>query len=109
MIRTLVHFHSFAGSLAAYRRWILFSPSTVFGVSAATMRASQDDFATTSELSKLVLESDAPFLRSKGRRHLPHDLLDAAIWLARHKGLHVRAVLGATAHNAAHFYGMRLQ
>ena len=102
-----IHIHSYCGSLDLYRRWLRRFPSTIFGISKATLRANQIDFASVSELQKLVLESDAPYQRtSTGAPRSPLHLADLAEWVAKPRGLPTRVVLGATAHTAARFYSL---
>lgn len=100
-----IHLHSFVGSVEDYRMWVRHFPRTIFGVSTATVASHVSaGFARLADMRKLVLESDAPHMRSSQGRNHPHALTQQAEFLSRHRGIPVRAVFGATAHVARTFY-----
>jgi Tat protein secretion system quality control protein TatD with DNase activity len=95
-----IYVHCFTADMPVYEFWIRRFPATVFGVSPATIRsADSQEFCRRADLSRVVLESDAPYL---GRRAF--DVLPQADHLANLRLISRRAVLGATCHTAARFF-----
>ena len=100
------HLHSFVGNLGDYNRWIRCYPRTIFGVTTATINAPETrEIARLADLRRLVLESDAPFLRST-QPGSPYQLNRQAAWIATERGLPARVVQQAAALNAMVFYGL---
>jgi TatD DNase family protein len=100
-----IHFHCFTGSYDDYSLWIRGFPNTIFGITTATIGASNSDLARLADLRRIVLESDTPYLRQRGgERKGPYNLRQQAAWVAAARGLPVRAILQATAVNALAFY-----
>ena len=95
-----LYIHCFVGDMALYELWVRRFPRTVFGVSPITARTRDcDEFCRRADLSRIVLESDAPYLGRKA-----YDVLVQASHIAALRHICVRAVLGATAQTAALFF-----
>ena len=99
-----IHIHSFTGDFDDYRMWIGRYPNTIFGVSLASLRPSEE-VLRLADLRHLVLESDSPYMgHTSGRRTTPYDLSEQAGRIASLRGLPVRTVIQATYANATQFY-----
>lgn len=98
-----IHLHSFMGSYSEYRLWLRSFPRTIFGVSRLTVEHQPAwDFTRLADLRKVVLETDAPYIKGSHS----HSLSVQARWLSSQRGIPVRAVLGCTASVAVRFYGL---
>ena len=98
-----IHLHSYVGDFDDYRMWISRYPNTIFGISVASLSASQD-FLRLADMKHLVLESDSPHMKDGGRRTTPYDLARQAGFLSRLRGIPLRTVFMATYSNAVQFY-----
>ena len=88
-----IHFHTFTGAHSDYKAWIRQQPKTIFGVSMRTiLTPTCKSFAKLADLRKVVLESDAPHLKTKGQDNSPYCLKRQADWLATLRGLPTRAI-----------------
>ena len=99
-----IHIHSFTGSFNDYRHWVAKYPNTIFGVSRATLRASEE-FLRLADLKRIVLETDAPFMDRRRRAETsPYDLMEQADRIAATRGLPTRVVVQAACLTATVFY-----
>ena len=95
-----IYLHCFTGDMETYEAWVRLFPNSAFGVSPVTITTpAAEEFCRRADLSRILLESDAPYLGSRA-----YDLLPQADYLATLRHLSRRAVLGATAHAATKFF-----
>ena len=108
-VQSPIHIHSFVGTHGEYLQWIRMFPRTIFGISTVTIATPEcQEFLKLARLDHLVVESDAPCMRSNGRRNHSFSWYAPAKHLATLRGLPIHAMVEATAHIACKFYGLRL-
>ena len=95
-----IYVHCYTSDLQMYETWVHTYPRTIFGVSSLSIRTEMSqEFLRRADLSRIVLESDAPYLGDRA-----YDISDQAQHLADLRHISQRAVLGATAQTATMFF-----
>ena len=97
-----MHVHSFCGNKEDIKLWLCAFPEAVFGLSGTVLRVeswSEEEKAVCSlDLSKILLESDAPYLtppETLGPNH-PWNIIAVAAKVARLRGLTTEMVIEVT-------------
>eukprot|EP00928_Gymnodinium_smaydae_P051636 TRINITY_DN35224_c0_g1_i1.p1 TRINITY_DN35224_c0_g1~~TRINITY_DN35224_c0_g1_i1.p1 ORF type:complete len:539 (-),score=53.98 TRINITY_DN35224_c0_g1_i1:352-1968(-) len=100
-----VHIHAFQNSVEMMHEVLRMLPNSVIGVSGMILLDfpgnSSLEIARQCPLSRMVLETDAPFLSTE-----PAGIPEVAVKVAQLKGIEPRDVLMAANSNCEHFYGI---
>jgi len=116
-----IHNHCFNNSWAAASRWLAAFPASKIGLTALVTFPSAgrvQEVARRAPLSRILLETDAPYFRPQGPlvlmepgarlvRAEPGHVLQVAAAVARLKGCSIQKVLGANLRNVTEIYGIK--
>ena len=109
-----VHRHCYNGSLEEKDKWLQKFPGTMFGFTSIILYSNRhnelDQVVKSLPLSKILLESDSPYLlapvHQNEKFNSPYGVIAVAERIAELKGVSLKEVLTITSGNARGLYGM---
>ena len=118
-----IHNHCFNNTWPAASRWLAAFPASKIGLTALVTfpdAAQVKEVARRAPLSRILLETDAPYFRPRGalvlmepgarlERAEPGHVLQVAAAVARLKGCSIQLVLGANLRNVTEIYGIETE
>jgi len=102
-----IHLHAFMGTPLVMEWWLKAFPQTHFSYNRSLAHFSQEQIQAVREMDqqKILLETDAPYFPSKGRKFsVPLELYDVAELVANLRNTTPASILEVTTRNALRLY-----